>query len=68
MRAGFATSAAYAGVPTWKIKQVAADLNLDGMGTEVYGPVKVLVGYGGEHSTLGSLLNESATAMGLRRW
>ena len=52
--------------PTWKIKQVAADLNLDGMGTEVYGPVKVLVGYGAEHSSLGVLLNEVAAATGLR--
>ena len=52
--------------PTWKIKQVAADLNLDGMGTEVYGPVKVLVGYGAEHSSLGSLLSEVAAASGLR--
>jgi hypothetical protein len=52
--------------PTWKIKQVAADLNLDGMGTEVYGPVKMLVGYGAEHSSLGTLLNEVATASGLR--
>ena len=52
--------------PTWKIKQVAADLNLDGMGTEVYGPVKVLVGYGAEHSSLGALLNEVAAASGLR--
>ena len=52
--------------PTWKIKQVAADLNLDGMGTEVYGPVKVLVGYGAEHSSLGNLLNEAAAAAGLR--
>jgi len=52
--------------PTWKIKQVAADLNLDGMGTEVYGPVKVLVGYGAEHSSLGDLLNEVAAASGLR--
>lgn len=51
--------------PTWKIKQVAADLNFDGMGTEVYGPVKTLVGYGAEHSTLGTLLNEVATAQGL---
>ena len=51
--------------PTWKIKQVAADLNFDGMGTEVYGPVKTLVGYGAEHSTLGTLLNEIATAYGL---
>lgn len=52
--------------PTWKIKQVAADFNLDGMGTEVYGPVKVLVGYGAEHSSLGSLLNEVAAATGLK--
>jgi hypothetical protein len=52
--------------PTWKIKQVAADLNLDGMGTEVYGPVKVLVGYGSEHSSLGGLLNEVAAASGLK--
>ena len=52
--------------PTWKIKQVAADLNLDGMGTEVYGPVKVLVGYGAEYSSLGSLLTEVATASGLK--
>jgi hypothetical protein len=52
--------------PTWKIQQVAADLNLDGMGTEVYGPVKVLVGYGAEHSSLGALLNEVAAATGLR--
>ena len=52
--------------PTWKIKQVAADLNLDGMGTEVYGPVKALVGYGAEHSSLGSLLNEVAAASGLK--
>ena len=52
--------------PTWKIKQVAADFNLDGMGTEVYGPVKVLVGYGAEHSSLGSLLNEVAAASGLK--
>ena len=52
--------------PTWDIKQVAANLNLDGMGTEVYGPVKVLVGYGTEHSTLGSLMNEVASAIGLQ--
>ena len=51
--------------PTWKIKQVAADLNLDGMGTEVYGPVKTLVGYGEEHSTLGTILKAAATAQGL---
>jgi Zn-dependent M28 family amino/carboxypeptidase len=51
--------------PTWKIKQVAADLNFDGMGTEVYGPVKTLVGYGAEHSTLGTFLSAVAAAQGL---
>jgi Zn-dependent M28 family amino/carboxypeptidase len=52
--------------PTWKIKQVAADLNLDGMGTEVYGPVKTLVGYGAEHSTLGSVMTNVASALDLK--
>jgi hypothetical protein len=52
--------------PTWKIKQVAANLNFDGMGTQVYGPVKVLVGFGAEHSSLGTTLNEVAAATGLR--
>ena len=52
--------------PTWNIKQVAADLNLDGMGTEVYGPVQTLVGYGEEHSTLGTVLKTVAAAQGLK--
>ena len=52
--------------PTWDIKQVAANLNLDGMGTEVYGPVKVMVGYGPEHSTLGTVMNEVAAASGIQ--
>ena len=52
--------------PTWDIKKVAANLNLDGMGTEVYGPVKVMVGYGPEHSTLGTVMNEVAAASGVQ--
>jgi len=52
--------------PTWDIKQVAANLNLDGMGTEIYGPVKVMVGYGPEHSTLGALMNDVAAASGIK--
>lgn len=51
--------------PTWNIKKVVANLNFDGMGTEVYGPVKTLVGYGAEHSTLGALLKATALASGL---
>ncbi len=51
--------------PTWNIRKVAANLNLDGVGTEVYGPVKTFVGYGAEHSELGALLNEVAAAQGI---
>lgn len=51
--------------PTWDIEKVAADLNLDGIGTEVYGPVKNMVGYGAEHSTLGTILNDVAAAYGI---
>ena len=49
--------------PTWDIKKVAADLNLDGIGSEVYGPVKTMVGYGAEHSSLGSMLEGLAKTM-----
>ena len=56
----------WAANPTWKIKKVAADLNFDGMGTEVYGPVKVIVGFGAEHSSLGALLNEVAAAVDIK--
>ena len=52
--------------PTWDIKKVAANLNLDGMGTEIYGPVKVMVGYGPEHSTLGAVMNDVAAASGVQ--
>ena len=51
--------------PTWNIKKVAANLNLDGIGTEVYGPVKKMVGYGAEHSTLGAMLADVSAAMGI---
>jgi hypothetical protein len=62
---GLYGSAYWAKNPTWNIKKVAADLNLDGMGTEVYGPVKTMVGYGAEHSSLGTLLNDVSAAMGI---
>ncbi len=51
--------------PTWDIKKVAADLNLDGVGTEVYGPVKTMVGYGAEHSTLGAMMTDVSAAMNI---
>jgi len=46
--------------PTWDVKKVAANLNLDGIGSEVYGPVKTIVGYGAEHSSLGPILEDVA--------
>lgn len=46
--------------PTWDIKKVAANLNIDGIGSEVYGPVKTMVGYGAEHSTLGAMFEAVA--------
>ena len=51
--------------PTWDIKKVAANLNLDGIGSEVYGPVKTMVGYGAEHSTLGKMLEDVAGPLGI---
>ncbi len=51
--------------PTWNIKKVAANLNLDGIGSEVYGPVKTMVGYGAEHSSIGPLLNDLAGTLGI---
>jgi len=49
--------------PTWDIKRVAADLNLDGVGTEIYAPVKTIVGYGAEHSSLGAMMSDVAASM-----
>ena len=50
--------------PTWKIQNVAADVNFDGIGTEVYGPVKHIVGFGMEHSNMGPILEEVVAATG----
>jgi hypothetical protein len=50
--------------PTWPLEKVAADLNFDGIGTEVYGPVKRIVGFGAEYSELGTLLGAVAAATG----
>jgi hypothetical protein len=52
--------------PTWNIKKVAANLNLDGIGTEVYAPVKTFVGFGEEHSTLGAMLVDVSTTFGIK--
>lgn len=50
--------------PTWPLAKVAANINFDGIGTEVYGPVKRVVGFGAEHSDLGPVFEEVSAAMG----
>ncbi len=52
--------------PTWDIKKVAGNLNLDGIGTEVYAPVKTFVGFGAEHSTIGGVLDDVSGAFGIK--
>jgi hypothetical protein len=50
--------------PTWPIEKLAADINFDGIGTEVYGPVKNVAGFGAEHSDLGKVLEGVLAATG----
>ena len=50
--------------PTWPIEKVAANINYDGIGTEVWGPVKRVIGYGTEHSELGAMLESIVVGMG----
>jgi len=50
--------------PTWPLEKVAADINFDGIGTEIYGPVKRVVGFGAEHSDLGTTFEDVAAATG----
>lgn len=50
--------------PTWPLDKLGADINFDGIGTEVYGSVKRVHGFGQDLSTLGKTLQEVVTAMG----
>ncbi|HVG39320.1 MAG TPA: M20/M25/M40 family metallo-hydrolase, partial [Pyrinomonadaceae bacterium] len=52
--------------PTWPLDKVIANLNYDGIGTEVYGPVKNIVGFGAEYSDLGPRLESVAAALGAK--
>ncbi|MGI8897743.1 MAG: M28 family peptidase [Pyrinomonadaceae bacterium] len=54
----------WVGHPTWPLEKVAANVNFDGIGTEVYGPVKRIVGFGAEHSDLGTVFEEVSAATG----
>jgi len=46
--------------PKWDITKIAANLNLDGIGTEIMGPIKKMIGFGAEYSSLGAMFNEVA--------
>jgi Zn-dependent M28 family amino/carboxypeptidase len=54
----------WVGHPTWQLDKVAANINFDGIGTEVYGPVKRIVGFGAEHSDLGTVFADVSVATG----
>jgi hypothetical protein len=54
----------WVGHPTWPLEKIAADINFDSIGTEVYGPVKRIVGFGAEHSDLGSVFEDAVAATG----
>src|SRR6185436_13529077 len=49
--------------PTWPIEKVAANINYDGIGTEVWGPFTYLIDYGFKHSDLGAAIEGVAAAM-----
>lgn len=48
--------------PTWDITKIAANLNLDGIGTEIMGPIKNMIAFGGDYSSLGPMFNDVAQA------
>jgi hypothetical protein len=52
--------------PTWPIEKVAADINYDGIGTELWGPLGYLIDYGFRHSDLGDVLDGVLAAQGLK--
>ncbi|MFL6215852.1 MAG: M28 family peptidase [Blastocatellia bacterium] len=49
--------------PTWPLEKVAADINYDGIGTEVWGELHYLINYGFDHSQLGNTIADVAAAM-----
>ncbi len=50
---------------TWPIEKVAASINYDGIGTEVWGPMKNLIDYGFKHSDLGGVVEGVTAAMNI---
>jgi hypothetical protein len=55
----------WVGHPTWPIDKIAANINYDGIGTEVYGPVKSIVAFGEEYSDLSPMVHAVAGGVGM---
>jgi Zn-dependent M28 family amino/carboxypeptidase len=51
--------------PAWDLQKVAGVMNLDGIGTEIFGAVRNMVGFGAQYSTLGPMLEDVAKAYGI---
>jgi hypothetical protein len=51
--------------PTWPLEKISANVNYDGIGTEVYGPVKTIVAFGEEYSDLGPVARTVAEGVGM---
>ena len=62
---GLLGSKHYAAHPTWDLAKTAAVLNLDGIGTEIMGPMKGMVAYGAKLSSLGPMFFDVARAYGI---
>jgi Zn-dependent M28 family amino/carboxypeptidase len=50
--------------PTWPLALIAANINFDGVGSETFGQVKQVAGFGAEYSELGEVLRGVAEATG----
>jgi hypothetical protein len=48
--------------PTWAIEKVAANINFDGIGTDLWGDLKLIIDLGFNHSDLGALIKEVTAA------
>ncbi|MEW6211553.1 MAG: M28 family peptidase [Acidobacteriota bacterium] len=48
--------------PTWTIEKVAANINFDGIGTDVWGKLGLIIDLGFNHSDLGALIKDVTAA------
>ena len=62
---GLIGSKYYVEHPPWDLAKAAAVLNLDGIGTEIMGPMKGMVAYGAQLSSLGPMFFDVARAYGI---